>query len=215
MKSLSYKPFKTSIKQSGFTLLEVMMSIFIFTMLAMGAYSLITSFFSASTKQNKSLGTDDQARKVTSSFVNELRNANWGNDGSYPVNQAGTNQFIFYSTSATNNSIINRIRYYTSGNSLYKGVVTPSGAPLVYNIGSEVVTKIQDNLGNGANPIFSYYKDTYDGTGTALAQPINLTQVNFVKISLTLLSTAGNQNTATYTITAGASIRNLKTNLGN
>jgi hypothetical protein len=67
----------------------------------------------------------------------------------------------------------------------------------------------------GGNPLFSYYDGTYNGTGNALSQPVNINVVRFIKINLTVLKDAVQNGTSTFTVTAGASIRNLKTNLGN
>ena len=55
---------------------------------------------------------------------------------------------------------------------------------------------------------------TSASTQSSLAQPVNVTQVKFVKINLQIYNKAGVKNTNTYTVTAGAAIRNLKTNLG-
>jgi hypothetical protein len=44
--------------------------------------------------------------------------------------------------------------------------------------------------------------------------PVNATQVKFVKVNLQIYNKAGITNKNTYTITASAAIRNLKTNLG-
>ncbi|MDB4940392.1 MAG: hypothetical protein JWO40_817 [Candidatus Doudnabacteria bacterium] len=212
---MSKEKYSSQLKQKGFTLIELMMSIFIFSMLCIGLFTLYNSFFTNYKTTSKSLDKDDQARKVTFTFITELRNATWGNDGSYPVNQATNTQFIFYSTSSTNSAIINRVRYYISNNVLYKGVITPTGSPLSYNPSNEVITTVENALSNNNDPVFLYYDDNYSGTTAALSQPVNLTTVKFVKINLELTNTGGVTNTQKYTIDAGAAIRNLKTNLGN
>ena len=67
----------------------------------------------------------------------------------------------------------------------------------------------------GGNPLFSYYDGNYNGSGSPLSQPVNINVIRFVKINLTVLKDVTPNSTNTFTVTAGASIRNLKTNLGN
>jgi hypothetical protein len=64
--------------------------------------------------------------------------------------------------------------------------------------------------------LFSYYGNSYAGsTSTApLSQPVNLGDVTFAQMSLTLLKLDMRNSTSTFVLESGASIRNLKTNLG-
>jgi hypothetical protein len=79
-----------------------------------------------------------------------------------------------------------------------------------------VSVKVLDNVANGVNPVFYYFDDSYIGSSSqaSLAQPVNPTQVRFVKVLLQIPNKAGVLNTNTYTITAGGAVRILKTNLG-
>jgi Tfp pilus assembly protein PilV len=110
----------------GFTLLEALMTIFIFTTIIGGVVALFKTVFVTSIQQTRSLSTIDQARKVAFNFTNEMRNGTTGNDGGYPINKADDNQIIFFSHYNTVGTAVNRIRYYTASNTLYRGVITPS-----------------------------------------------------------------------------------------
>lgn len=210
------KHFTNVTKSSnGFTLIEMLATIFIFTILMAGIGALFKNVFVSSVQQNKAIRGIDQARKVTRDFTNELRNGITGNNGSYPINQAGNSEIIFYSNYGTSGSNVNRIRYYLSNQSLYKGVVTPSGNPPTYNIASEVIRPVQTGVINGGTPIFYYYPDTFGGTTTALSQPVNVNQVKFVEMNLNVLKQNGSATSSSFTVSAGTTIRNLKSNLGN
>lgn len=198
--------------QKGFTLIEVIVSVFIFSLLAYGVILLMSSLFTDYNKQSSLLDDTDQARKVLTSFTDELRSSTTGADGSFALNQAGNTQIIFFS-SVGNGGTIYRYRYYVNGTTLYRGIVAPTAN--FYNTASEVVTPVQTDLANGATPAFFYYDGNYDGTTAPLAQPVNLTQVKFVKMNLIIKNKAGLQGSGTFTVTAGATIRNLKNNLGN
>jgi len=196
--------------------METLVTIFIFSIIMAGTTLLLQNILKSGTQQPLALDTIDQARIAVFNFTNELRNATSGNDGSYPLSLTGDSQIILFSTygSATS-TIVNRIRYYVSGTTLYKGVVVPSGSPLSYNILSEKTTTVVTNLSNASTPVFYYYDGSYTGTAAPLAQPINVTNVKFVAMNLILPTQDVRGATTTFKITSGGTIRNLKTNLGN
>jgi prepilin-type N-terminal cleavage/methylation domain-containing protein len=204
--------FKT---QSGFTLVETLFTIFIFGILMTGTALLIQNIFSASRQQFGVLTNTNQAIFVSNTFANEIRNGNYGANGSYPLNQAADNQIIFFSTLPKGNGTVSKIRYFISGNTLYKGITNPSGSPLSYNGQPETITTLSTKMSMGGNPLFYYYDGNYDGNGSALAQPVNINMVKFVKINLIILKEIVANSNSTFTVMAGASIRNLKNNLGN
>lgn len=195
--------------------MEAVITVAIYALLFWGSNTLFTAVVRSPNQQLTSAGNVDQARRVLANFTNEIRNAAAGSDGSYQLNQAGDSQIIFYTTYKATGGVVYRIRYFLSGTSLFKGVVTPTGSPLSYNLGSEVITQVQANLSNGSTPVFYYYDDTYSGTTSALAQPVNVTQVKFVKINLIVKNQESRTDTSTTTIDGAGAIRSLKTNLGN
>lgn len=201
--------------QKGFTLMETMVTIGIFSVLMLGVIELFILVLKVPSQQLVASGNVDQARRGLSTFVNEMRNAGPGNNGGYALSLAGDSQIVFYSNYGATGSVFKRVRYYLSGNTLYKGVVIPTGSPLAYNLGSEVITTVQNNVVNGSIPVFYYYDGNYDGSTDALAQPVNVTTVTFVKINLTILKQTTATSTSAFTINTGVGIRSLKTNLGN
>jgi len=199
----------------GYSLVEMLVVIAVATVLFLGTNVLFVTVIRTPTQQLSQTNNIDQARKVLSSFTNELRNGAAGNDGSYQLSTAGDTQIVFYTNYGASGTAVNRVRYYLSGTTLYRGVVIPTGSPLTYNLGTETVKPVQTNLANGATPIFYYYDDTYSGTSNPLVQPVNLTQVKFAKINLIIKKQNTVTDTSTFTIDGGAAIRSLKTNLGN
>jgi prepilin-type N-terminal cleavage/methylation domain-containing protein len=204
-------------RNSGFSLIELVVAIAIFTVLSLGVVALVSNIFTGSNQQAALLANSDQARQAAARLTNELRNATTAATGAYAIDTAADQQLIFYSNADTDQAT-ERIRYYIQGGKLYRGVVEPTGSPAAYNTASEASAVVQNDIGNGSTPLFYYYNDTYDGTSshnTPLSQPVNVTAVRFIKFNLMIFNKAGVKNTNTYTITAGAAIRNLKTNLGN
>ncbi len=202
-------------KQKGFTLIEVMIALAIFVMLIFGVSKMLSDIFINSNQEVISMSNIDQARSALSTFTNEIRNSVTGVDGSYPLNQTGDSQIVFFSNYKVSNSAVARIRYYIDGNILYKGVVLPSGSPLSYNLLNESVKVVATGISNSGSPLFYYYDGNYNGNTSALAQPVNINQVRFVKMSLMVLNNIKQNDTSKFSISAGSAIRSVKDNLGN
>jgi hypothetical protein len=98
--------------------------------------------------------------------------------------------------------------------SLKKGITAYAGGG--YATSTESSVTVQRNVNAAAGAIFSYYDGSYAGltAQTPLSSPVNVTQVKFVKISLPIYNTAGKSNANYFTMSAGAALRGLKTNLG-
>ena len=198
----------------GFTLVELIVAIFGFSLIAYGIIFLMSNIFTSTSGQTNILADTDQARKLAFQIVSELRNSNNGSDGGYPLNTAQDQQIVFYSNIDTD-VYPERIRYYVQSGKLYKGVTDWNGS--AYNTATEQKTVVQNNLANGTSPVFYYYNDTYIGSSTqvSLTQPVNLLQVKYIKVNLQIYNVAGVSKTNTYTVSSSAAFRNLKTNLGN
>lgn len=198
----------------GFTLIEIMVTVSIFTVLIFGAALMVNDIFVNSNQSLLAMSNIDQARLALTTFTNEIRNAIAGSDGSYPLNQTGDNQIVFYSNFKSENGTVDRIRYFILGDTLYKGVVKPSGDTLTYELDSESIKTVQEGIANESVPLFSYYNGDYNGVGQALLQPVNVTLVKFVKINLIVKKNSAPNDTSTFSATAGAAIRSVKDNLG-
>ncbi len=205
---------KSAKSGAGFTIVELLVVIFGFSLIAWGLIALVSSMFSFSNQQSGLLSDIDLARNLAFQIASELRNAQTGSDGSYVLNTAATGTVIFYSPLADTDPGVERVRYFVQNGQLWKGVTEYSGGS--YNLGTEKTVMVQKDLANGASPVFYFYDGSYIGssTQTSLAMPVNVTQVKFVKVNLQIYNKAGVKNTNTFTVTAGAAIRNLKTNLG-
>lgn len=200
--------------KGGFTLIELLVVIAVASFLILEAAYLFITIFSGSKQQYLSLDNVDNARIVASRFVNEIRSAVQGVDGSFAVSEAGDSEIIFYSPRLGPGTSIKRIRYFVLGNILYKGVVIPSGDPLSYDLESESISSVQPDLQLGGQPLFYYYNGDYDGTAAALSQPVNINNIRFVRINLVVLKQTSKDSDSTFSLSVGAAVRSLKDNLG-
>ncbi|MEI8337751.1 MAG: prepilin-type N-terminal cleavage/methylation domain-containing protein [bacterium] len=200
---------------AGFTIIELILAMFIATIIMAGATGFFKNIFQTSKDQVLLLNNLDSARIALLKFTDEIRNSTYGNDGSYPINSAGNSQVVFFTSSGGSTTTSKRVRYYLSGTTLYKGVVMPSGSPSVYNLSSEAISNVATGIQNGSSTLFYYYDGNYAGSSTPLAQPVNINQIKFVTMNLILNRQNNNVASSTYNISGGANIRNLKINLGN
>jgi prepilin-type N-terminal cleavage/methylation domain-containing protein len=200
----------------GLTLVELLVALAISSVLLVAVFAAVRVVIQNVVQQPQALGKIDEARTATAAFTNELRDATYGVDGSYPIGLASTTQIVFFSAYNEGGSAVDRIRYFLSSSTLYKGVVRPSGTS--YTLSSERVNAVIRNVVvSSTTPIFTYYDGTYNGSTTTLplVQPVSLTQVTFAQLSIAVLTEDRRNSTSTFIITTGGAIRNLKTNLSN
>ena len=204
-------------KRLGFTLIETLVTIAVFGLVMVVTADLLRIIFTNSTTNPNALNAVDQAQSATTNFANQVRDAAYGNDGSYPLNEASTTEIIFFSPYGSGSSAtVDRFRYYISGATLYEGITAPSGSPSSYISANEKVSTLVTGVsGIGTSTVFYYYTGTYAGTTTPLSQPVNVNQVTYVRLNFAVQLKEMRGSTATSSISTGAAIRNLKTNLGN
>lgn len=199
--------------EQGFTLIELIVAIAIFVILSVGIITLVSSVFVGSNRQGASLANADQTRKLGNQLRQELRNAVTASNGAYAIATANAQELTFYSN-VDGGTDIERVRYYLSNGKLMRGIVKQSGNPPVYT-GTETSTVVQNDVANGANPIFYYYDSDYDdNTDTALTQPVNIAQVTYIRLDIQVLKRTTASSTTSFTVSAGTALRSLKTNLG-
>ncbi|MDP2788640.1 MAG: prepilin-type N-terminal cleavage/methylation domain-containing protein [bacterium] len=195
--------------KKGFTLVEVLFGISIFV-LVVGVLTLFSrnvwiygSFVSIG------LSDANDGRTALKVMTSEIRTTSTANTGVYAIALATASAFTFYSD-IDDDGLKEKIRYFLSGSSLQKGIIKPTGSPLAYNAGNEIISTTILNITNTA--IFDYYNKNYNGTTASLSFPINPSDVRLVKITITT-DKDPNRAPAPIIFSTQISIRNLKDNL--
>ncbi|OHB00051.1 MAG: hypothetical protein A3E93_02395 [Candidatus Zambryskibacteria bacterium RIFCSPHIGHO2_12_FULL_43_12b] len=195
----------------GFTLVEVLISVGIMVAIGFAIANFQTDLFSINTGVQNNLSAQLEGRKILRTVISELREASPSSLGAFPLAQAGTSTLTIYSN-IDSDSYKERIRYFTVGNELRRGVLKPSGNPLVYNSANENVEVMIRNIINGTStPIFEYFDENYTGTTTPLSQPVNVLSVRLVRITV-IVDKDANRPPGAITITSQGMLRNLKSN---
>jgi prepilin-type N-terminal cleavage/methylation domain-containing protein len=216
-----------SAHEKGMSLIEVIVAVAITGIIMVVIGTFQTNVFVFNRTVTGSLVTSQDARAILRTMVAELRASSPGSNGAYPIITAATNTLAFYSD-VNGDGKKEQVRYFassttsgngtstaTTGSRLYRGVIAPVGIPVTYATSTEQLTLLASNLRNdAANPIFTYYDGTYNGTAstTALTQPVAVALVRLVKISL-ILDVDQKSLPVSRTYTSEAALRNLKDNL--
>ncbi len=180
--SLKYK------KSRGFTLLEMIMALIIFVLALMGATIMAQSGIKYSNFIFNQAEITNEIQKSITLMVKQIRETRQADSGSFAMEKAESNQFIFYSN-IDKTPDVERVRYLRLNNCLKEGIIKPTGTPPRYLDANEQINDLTCNVANSeSEPIFSYYKD-YPSPSTLLTVPANLSQIKVIKIYLRITST--------------------------
>ena len=199
--------------QSGFTMIEILISMTILGLLGIGVLGLQYILAQNQTVVLTSYLAIDEANNAISVMARELRGARTGENGAYPIAVANENEIIFY-TDSDFDGVVDRIRYTLTENSLERGVIKPQGQPATYPVSTESVKVLSSNIRNLSLPMFTYYNGDWpeDVINNPLTLPVNLSEVKTVGIYLRL-NTRADDPTKDFELNTFASIRMLKENL--
>lgn len=169
----------------GVTLVELLVAMFIMSLVVAAGFMLQNNIFMLNKVLFGTLSAQGEARQALRQFTSDIRTATPSSTGSYPIAQAGTSSVTFYAN-IDNDTLIERVRYFASSTTLKRGILKPSGSPLVYDAASETITDLVHGIANGTTSIFTYFDGAYDGstTTTPLAQPVATQLIRLVKIYL-------------------------------
>lgn len=189
------------------TLAEMLVVIALLATVGLALSGAIQYFYRGNAYVLEQAAATDNARRAISTTLQNLREASYGDDGSFPIASAATSSVTFYADVDGDQSV-ERIRIYLSGTTLYRAITNSGGNPATY-VGQteQTATIISDVRNTATEPIFTYYDA--EGTQLATASP-NAADVRSigarVKIDLNPLRAPN-----IFTLTGSATLRNLYT----
>jgi prepilin-type N-terminal cleavage/methylation domain-containing protein len=201
-----------TIRQKGFTLIEILIALGLFT----GLVVLLTTFqkdiFVNNTFIQNSLVVESEARGALKKTIAELRAAVPSNNGLYPIILADKNSLTFFSD-VNRDGLRERVRYFVTSSSLKRGVTPPTGSPYIYLDANESLFTVVHTLVNPTTtPVFNYYDDTYTGSSSPLAWPVNVSDIRLIKMTI-MVDVDPVRSPTVMTFESQVTIRNLKDNL--
>jgi len=173
---------KNTINKNGFTLIEVIISIAIFSMLILATNLLFISLYR---QQGASMAITERTQSMNvliGRMSKEIREGNVGEKGQSFFAIAEDKTLAFYSD-VDNDDVTEKVIYALTGTDLKKTVIEP-GADLEYG-GTGVTSVVCVDVRNDATPIFTYYDDNYTGSEPALSGSFAVVDIKLIGISLT------------------------------
>lgn len=195
----------------GFTIVELLIVIFIGTLITLAVTKLGRDIFFFNGVVQNNANTEFEVRQAYKMMSKEIRSMMPSNSGAYPLVNAASSSIIFF-YDVNNDGTRDQVRYYISGTNLIRGDTIPTGTPLSYNTATEATTTLVHNVFNNAANLFTYYDTNYTGTSSALSFPVSISSVRLVKINL-IVNPNPTKASSTVTYTTQVSLRNLKDNL--
>lgn len=175
-------------KNQGFSLMEMLITIAIFILAIFGITIMVQMsyhYYNFIFNQAEIVNNTQKTLKEMSQEIREMRQAD---NGGFNVERAAANEIIIFSN-IDETSDVERVRYYKEGDCLKKGIVKPTGTPVVYNLATEEISNVSCNITNaGEEPLFAYYSG-YPSTSSLLPGPVDPHLIRIVKIYLRVSST--------------------------
>ena len=192
-------------KIQGFSLIETIVVIAITVVVGIALLNMIQYFYKTNDYVLQEGTAVQSARQGLATSVQELREASYGDDGSYPIASAATSSITFYAD-INGDGNVEKIQYYLSGTTMYAGVTHSGGSPLSYVGQPTSTTTIATYVRNtGSTPIFQYYDDT----GALLTYPISVANIALITTDLQI-DVDPTRSPSTYSLIGSATLRNLE-----
>jgi len=189
----------------GLTFIEMLVTLAISTLILIAIVNSILLFYRANTSSLEQSYQVESARKGSSVFVRDVREATYGDDGAYPLAAFSSSSIMFYTDTDTDGAV-ERIRYTLSGTNLFRNVVEPTGTPAAYT-GGGVTTTVSTFVRNfeEGTALFRFYN-------ASSTEVTNMQQINTV-VSVTVsmvVDIVQKHAPGRFTLTESATLRNLR-----
>lgn len=190
----------------GFTLIEMLVVIFVVAIISIVIGDSVLSFFKAAEFATGRAGSVSAAQGALDTIVQSVRGSTYGADGSYPIASISPYSLTVFADSGPN-SATERITFFVSGTSLFKSVIDPTGNPPWYSIAASTTADIADGIENAAigPALFTYY----DAAGNEITDFSHVSDVASVFVNLLSQSST---STPVYTLQSYVTLRNLENN---
>lgn len=141
-------------------------------------FSMVIFFYKRDDDLTAATSGSSTLRKTVDKLARDIREATFAHNGSFVIASMTPYELTLY-TDTDYDDATERVRYYVSGTTMFRGVVEPSGNPPVYT-GAEVITMISTSVMNSTNsiPMFRYYNDT----GTEITDMTDIGDVAFFDV---------------------------------
>jgi prepilin-type N-terminal cleavage/methylation domain-containing protein len=144
---------------AGFTLVETLVVIAVVSAVTAAVATMIVSFYKGNAYLLEQTAALESARRGVYDASRMLREASYGDDGTYPITSAATSSIVIYADIDRDRSV-ERIRYVLQGTTLFRVITNPVGTPPTYPSSSSATSTVAVDVRNGTStPTFVYFND--------------------------------------------------------
>jgi type II secretory pathway pseudopilin PulG len=206
--------FFSSVKgkfNQGMTLLEVVIVLSIY-MLLMGAVSTSVIYLYQANGYTIAQSYEiDHARRGLQSFIRDVREMTYADDGTFPIAVMEDHRFGFYSDVDRDDSV-EYTEYVLATSTITKYVYAATGTPPVYNlvtpVSQEILSEYVQNIIQSLDTFRYYDADGVEVTGAGAL----LTDVRYIEARI-IVNIDPNRSPGEFLLHTGVAPRNLKDNL--
>lgn len=190
----------------GYTVVEMLVVIGIFTMSMITATASIVYFYRSNTYTVEQATAITSGRRGIEFFVKDVRETTYAENGAYPIVAMATSSMTFYAD-VDAQSDVEKVRYFLDQGFLKKGVAKATGTPLSYASSTEAVELVSDYVRNLEKGVDMFvYKNA---SGTPITIATSTQSLRTVDITL-IVNVNPNRLPEEFTLRGTASLRNLK-----
>lgn len=201
---------RTKKKQSGMTLVEVVVLIGIYTVLVLVITNSIASLYSYNAYAFEQSSEVENARRGMIQWGRDVKELITAEDGTYPVAVIGEHRFGYYSDTDQDDQV-EYVEYILASTTLTKYTYNATGTPAVYNLttpdSEEALSYYVRNEAQGVDT-FTYF----DTDGVQLASTSPLVRVRYVQAKI-IVNIDPARSPGEFMLTSSVAPRNLKDNL--
>lgn len=204
IKIIPHSPFRISCAR-GLTFLETLITLAIFALIMVSIVNSVLLFYRANRSSIEQAYQIESARKGVNLLVRDVREASYGEDGSYPLSAISSSSVTFYADTDRDSSV-EKIRYQLSGVSLMRTVTDASGNPPTYT-GTGTTTAVSNFVRNNSQnvPIFQFF----DASTTEITSASNIVRIISVTINL-IINVTPSRDPGEFTLRSSATLRNVR-----
>jgi len=196
--------------QHGFTLVEAMIVVFIYTLVMFAVFQSITAFYKYNAYSLAQSYQVNHAKRGMDILVRDIREMTFADDGTFPLAVMEDNLIGFYSDVDRDDSV-EYIEYeLVASTTLVKRIYGATGTPPVYSATPEethILSEYVQNINQGTSTF--YY---YDSDGSVATASTTITDIVYVAAQI-IVNIDPVRDPGQFMLKSSAALRNLKENL--
>lgn len=198
---------KKKVIQRGFTLVETLVVLALFTILTLVITGSVASFYRLNGYVIAQAYQVDNARRGTEQLVRDIREMTFSDNGAFPLATIEDYSISFFSDVDYDQSV-EYIEYTVSSTTLLKKIFSATGSPPVYSTTTpESVTTVSEYVQNELQgiPMFVYY----DTEGVPATATTSITDIRYVQTSV-IVNIDPIRDPGQFMLRSSVALRNLK-----